>query len=123
MKCITRRIRHTAIRGAFIALAVSACLPLFALADTATVENTVSVSSSGDGSTHTKIRTTINGKLVEDIDTSEPGTTHTYVSTTTGSVAIDTRTETGSASEETLRALIEKLTLLIQYYVALLHTQ
>lgn len=112
-----------AVVCALAAFAVFA-VPGLLLAESASVSNTVSVSSDG-GTSYSSIQTEINGKVVEDIESHESGTisSHTVVTGTTSetysSSTITTNT-TQSGDEEILRQ-IKELVALIQHYVSLLN--
>jgi len=97
--------------------------PLTTYADTTSVINSVSISSDGNGSAHTKTKTIINGVVIEDRTNNESGTFSSMI--TSDGVTTSVKTQTGEAHsrDAQLLILIEKLKVLIQYYVSLLNTK
>lgn len=113
------------LAGAAFALLCAA--PFSASAGSTNVKNSVSVSASGDGSSHASVKTVIDGEVVEDIEMEGPGTlksstengkTTVHTSTTTSNTIITDNTK----RDQEIRELIAKLMELIQHYVSLLNT-
>lgn len=104
---------------------------LFAESSSASVSNSVNVSSGGSTS-YSSVKTIINGEVVEDIESHESGSVESRVSvssnngeTTHSSSVIfstsTTDTQTASSSDYEIYLQIKALMELIQHYVSLLN--
>ena len=97
-------------------------VPALIKAETTSVINSVSVSSDGDGSAHASVKTTINGVVVEDQSIETSGTINSQIEVSDGTTQVEGNVDYRPVTqEERLLTLIEKLKVLIQYYVSLLN--
>ena len=108
---------------------LSCTLVSFAYADETSVHNSTNVMSNGAGTSHASVKTIINGVVVEDTTLNQPGSIHTVHSiqsgTTTSTVVVNGQSiERSGDTNRDLELLIQKLKMLINYYVTLLnHTK
>lgn len=92
------------------------------LAASTNVSNSISVSSSGDGVARSDVRTVINGEIIEDYHFEGNGIVDTHVESRDGATTTHTLNSTADETAEELAVLLEKLKILMHYYVLLLNT-
>lgn len=108
-------ISHTHTFPIAALLAAALFLPFYTLSAETRIENSVSVSASGDGVSRTSVTTIIDGEVVEDWATSTTGTV-TYTSEHQVSTSEPTPEE-----RTRLNQMIEQLLALISFYESLLN--
>ncbi len=106
--------------GVFIFVIV---FPTCTIAETASVSNSVSISSNGSGASHASLKTVVNGVVVEDQSIEGSGTLESHIVTVDGSTTVYATTDGASTKERELLILLEKLNALLHYYVSLLNGQ
>lgn len=100
-------------------------VPLIAYADesSVTVINSVTTASDTGGTSHTSVKTVINGDVVEDVMVNESGTYESTIHSDGVTTSIKTTSGEAHGRDAELLTLIEKLKVLLAYYVSLLSTK
>ncbi len=106
--------------GVFIFVIV---FPTCTIAETASISNSVSISSNGNGTSHASLKTVVNGVVVEDRSVEGSGTLESHIVTANESTTVYTTTDNTGTEEQKLLILLEKLNALLHYYVSLLSAQ
>lgn len=109
----------------FCALGITAiATPVASFASDATVTNSISVTQNGEGTSHTSVKTVINGKTVQDENITKTGSFEfdSRIHVDDATVTVNANTAPNTSDETDIRALMRKLINLMQYYVQLLNT-
>lgn len=104
--------------GLFVSIIV---FPIHTIAHTTSLSHSVSISSTDNSASQASVKTTVNGVVVEDSTVEGVDTINTQVETVNGTTTVYTVTDGINTSDEEIFSLMQRLKVLLDYYVSLLN--